>query len=175
MLRVQATRSGRERRQRRTSRRGPPLRGRSSLSLSWAAERLDARRGLARAGACIISDCRPVAPQCQWPERDDPGASARGRRARRHWQFRPWLARCTEPEPPKGCQWAMSRPPLTRQARAGRRGPAAAGSGCHWALAAANMLNALSGMNLPVLGLACAICLGNFVFTVDPISTGPSA
>ena len=34
-----------------------------------------------------------------------------------------------------------------------------------------NMLNALSGMNL--LGLACAICLGNFVFTVDPISTQP--
>ena len=32
-----------------------------------------------------------------------------------------------------------------------------------------NMLNALSGMNL--LGLACAICLGNFVFTVDSIST----
>jgi hypothetical protein len=32
-----------------------------------------------------------------------------------------------------------------------------------------NMLNALSGMNL--LGLACAICLGNFVLTVDPIST----
>jgi hypothetical protein len=57
------------------------VRGRSSLSLSELGSRETRRRGLARAGACIISDCKPVAPQCEWLESDDPGASAAGGRA----------------------------------------------------------------------------------------------